>query len=219
MLRSFAGFELGTTITSVFRVKTTGFEHVPLALSWLGSVMFAEAKTSAGAPCRICAASVFEPPKEYFWPASICGKTSVRDAAAYTVICAFGAAATGPEAAARPSTRSATGIRRRIGFVPPSALDEHVGRLDERGRGHARLEPDLLDGVARDHGDEAHRLVHDHLHLRHQAVRLHLGDDPVEPVPRADVRAGAVAAEAVDLGRRDDATVARVPLDSDPAGL
>ena len=44
--------------------------------------MFAEANTSAGAPCVICAASVFEPPNEYFGPASIFGKTSVSDAAA-----------------------------------------------------------------------------------------------------------------------------------------
>ena len=44
--------------------------------------MFAEAKTSAGAPCVICAASVLEPPNEYFGAVSICGKTSVSDAAA-----------------------------------------------------------------------------------------------------------------------------------------
>ena len=44
--------------------------------------MFAEAKTSAGAPCVICAASVFEPPNEYFSDESIAGKTSVSEAAA-----------------------------------------------------------------------------------------------------------------------------------------
>ena len=44
--------------------------------------MFAEAKTSAGAPCWICAASAFEPPKEYFSFGSIAGNTSVSDAAA-----------------------------------------------------------------------------------------------------------------------------------------
>ena len=53
MLRTFLGFDFGTTTTSVFRVKTTGFEHSPLEYSWFGSVMFAEAKTSAGAPWMI----------------------------------------------------------------------------------------------------------------------------------------------------------------------
>ncbi len=77
-----AGFDFGTTITSVFRVKTTGFEQSPFASSWFGSVMFAEANTSAGAPCWICAASVFEPPNEYFGAGSIFGKTSVSEAAA-----------------------------------------------------------------------------------------------------------------------------------------
>ena len=77
-----AGFDFGTTITSVLRVNTTGFEQSPFAYSWFGSVMFAEAKTSAGAPCWICAASVFEPPNEYCGDGSIFGKTSVSDAAA-----------------------------------------------------------------------------------------------------------------------------------------
>ena len=44
--------------------------------------MFAEANTSAGAPCVICVASVFEPPNEYFSCGSIAGNTSVSDAAA-----------------------------------------------------------------------------------------------------------------------------------------
>ena len=76
------GFDLGTTTTSVFRVKTTGLEHRPFANSWFGSVMFAEAKTSAGAPCVICAASAFDPPNWYFGVESIFGKTSVSEAAA-----------------------------------------------------------------------------------------------------------------------------------------
>ena len=77
-----AGFAVGTTITSVLRVKTTGFEQSPAWKSCVGSVMLAEANTSAGAPCWICAASVFEPPKEYFSVLSIAGKTSVSEAAA-----------------------------------------------------------------------------------------------------------------------------------------
>src|ERR1700751_3359247 len=87
MLWMLAGFDLGTTITSVLRVKTTGFEHRPFRKSWVGSVMWADANTSAGAPCVICAARVFEPPKEYFSLLSIAGKTFVSEAAAYTVIC------------------------------------------------------------------------------------------------------------------------------------
>jgi hypothetical protein len=85
MLRMWAGFDRGTTITSWLRVKTTGFEQRPSAYSPLGSVMLADAKTSAGAPSRICAASVFDPPNEYRGPESIFGNTSVSDAAAYTV--------------------------------------------------------------------------------------------------------------------------------------
>ena len=77
-----AEFDFGTTITSVLRVKTTGFEHSPCEWSCLGSVMLAEAKTSAGAPCAICAASVFEPPNEYFSLESIAGKAFVSEAAA-----------------------------------------------------------------------------------------------------------------------------------------
>ncbi len=38
-----------------------------------------------------------------------------------------------------------------------SALDDHVGGLDDRGRGHAFLQAQLLDRVARDDRDEAHR--------------------------------------------------------------
>ena len=44
--------------------------------------MFADAKTSAGAPFVICVASAFEPAKEYvFAVGSIFGNTSVSDAA------------------------------------------------------------------------------------------------------------------------------------------
>src|SRR5713101_7671797 len=88
MLRMCAGFELGTTITSLLRAKATGFEQSPSWKSFLGSVMLAEANTSAGAPCSICAASAFEPPKEYFSFLSIAGKAFVSEAAAYTVSCA-----------------------------------------------------------------------------------------------------------------------------------
>ena len=53
-----------------------------LLVELVGSVMFAEAKTSAGAPFLICVASVFEPPNEYVSFGAIAGKTSVSDDAA-----------------------------------------------------------------------------------------------------------------------------------------
>ena len=77
-----AGFEVGTTSTSRLRVNTTGFCTSCFANSCAGIVVFAEANTSAGAPCVICAARVLDAPKEYFGPESIFGKTSVSDAAA-----------------------------------------------------------------------------------------------------------------------------------------
>ncbi len=76
------GVLLGTTITSLLRVKTTGFEQRSSWKSSVGSVMLAEANTSAGAPCLICAARAFEPAKEYFWCGAMAGKTSVSEAAA-----------------------------------------------------------------------------------------------------------------------------------------
>src|ERR1700751_3200848 len=112
MLWMLAGFDLGTTITSVLRVKTTGFEHRPFWKSWVGSVMLADANTSAGAPWVICAARVFEPPKEYFSRLSIAGKTLVSEAAAYTVICERRVAdAAGP---ARSANRNKTTTMRFI---------------------------------------------------------------------------------------------------------
>ena len=77
-----AGFDFGTITVSLFLVNTTGFEQSLSLYSCSGRVMFAEAKTSAGAPSRICAASVFEPANEYFAPGAIFGSASVSEAAA-----------------------------------------------------------------------------------------------------------------------------------------
>ena len=63
-MRILAGFFVGTMTTSLLRVKTTGFEQSLLSYSCCGRAMLAEAKTSAGAPCWIWAASVFEPANE-----------------------------------------------------------------------------------------------------------------------------------------------------------
>jgi hypothetical protein len=52
--------------------------------------VFAEANTSAGAPSLIWAASASEPANEYCGLLSILGNTSVSDAAARTLIVAFG---------------------------------------------------------------------------------------------------------------------------------
>src|SRR6266849_1512499 len=105
-----AGFDFGTTMTSVLRVKSTGFSTRPCAKSIAGIVVFAEAKTSAGAPFAICVASVFEPANEYVCLESIDGNTSVRDEAAKTVIggSGFGAGFTGVAAAALPAVASRT---------------------------------------------------------------------------------------------------------------
>src|SRR5581483_320864 len=81
----FAGFDFGTTITSVLRVKLTGLSTRPFRKSCAGIVVFADAKTSAGAPFAICVASAFEPANEYLGERSIAGKTSVSDDAANTV--------------------------------------------------------------------------------------------------------------------------------------
>src|SRR5437868_8371673 len=221
-----AGFAFGTTITTMLRVKTTGLEHSPFARSWFGSFMSAEAKTSAGAPCSICAASVFEPPKEYLGAASILGKTSVSDAAAYTVSCTRAAPSARAASAARPMQSArravvATSARRlRMGTkrsLLPSALEDHVGRLDDRGRRHPVLEPELFDRVSGHDRDEAHRVADDDLDLGHQPVHLHVGHDSVEAVARADVRALTVAADAVELGRCDDTPITGVALHLGPA--
>ena len=79
--------------------------------------MFADAKTSAGAPCWICAASALEPANEYSSLASICGKTFVSDAAAYTVIVG-GDAAPAPAAATSSAAVTASSVRRIT--APPS---------------------------------------------------------------------------------------------------
>ena len=75
-------FLRGTIRTSALRVNTAGFEQKPSPYSPSGIFMFAEANTSAGAPCRICAASAFEPAKEKCACGAIAGKASVSDAAA-----------------------------------------------------------------------------------------------------------------------------------------
>ena len=105
-----AGFDFGTTITSVLRVKFTGFSTRPCAKSIAGIVVFADANTSAGAPFVICVASVFEPANEYVWFLSIAGKTSVSEAAAKTLIgfVTTGAAAAVPPIAAATSRAART---------------------------------------------------------------------------------------------------------------
>src|SRR5436190_14161582 len=107
MLLMPAGFDFGTTTTSVLRVKTTGFSTTPDAESCAGNVVFADAKTSAGAPFVIWVARPFEPPNEYVLLLSIAGKTSVSEAAAYTVT---PACAVVDFAAALPATRDAQSI-------------------------------------------------------------------------------------------------------------
>ena len=82
MLRMWAGFELGTTITSLLRVKTTGFEQLPFLEEPLRKRHVRGGEDVRRRPLPICAASAFEPPKEYFSFLSIAGKTFVSEAAA-----------------------------------------------------------------------------------------------------------------------------------------
>src|SRR6266498_1544675 len=113
----FAGLARGTITTRAFRVKTTGFEQSLSAYSCRGRAMFAEAKTSAGAPWRICAARVLEPANEYRAAGAILGKAFVRDAAAYTVSVAFEDRGTSGCAEAAPT---ASGVRPIITATVPS---------------------------------------------------------------------------------------------------
>ena len=68
-----------------FVANTLGLLQRPLGTA-LRVFVSAEAKTSAGAPCRICSASVLEDANEYRGRLSIVGKKSVSDDAPKTVI-------------------------------------------------------------------------------------------------------------------------------------
>src|SRR5579884_3877861 len=114
----------------------------------------------------------------------------------------------------RSASRTGAG-RNPARVTGPSVLHHHRRRLDDRGRGHPGLEAEVLDRVARDDGDEPHRVADDHLDLRHQALDLHVGDDRVEAVAGAQVCRARLAAQALDLARRDDAAVALVALGAD----
>src|SRR4051794_36465071 len=89
-----AGLSGGTAISSRFVAKGTGFTARSSATSVSMVEVSAEAKTSAGAPCWICATRSEEPPKlnatltplcaaSNFLPMSV--NVCVNDAAAYTV--------------------------------------------------------------------------------------------------------------------------------------
>ena len=60
-----AGFDFGTISASRFAVNVTGLSTMPAAKSRCVLSGAAEAKMSAGAPCRICVSSTFEPAKLY----------------------------------------------------------------------------------------------------------------------------------------------------------
>ena len=98
--------------------------------------MFADAKTSAGAPFVICIARAFEPANEYFCEPSIAGKTSVSEAAANTVTCEVERACA---ALAGRATAMTTAAARRMNSErtdgPPLVLDHHGRRLDDGRRG------------------------------------------------------------------------------------
>src|SRR5690242_18845863 len=127
-----AGLEVGTTSTSLLVVNTLGFSTSPAAKSAFGNDVFADAKTSAGAPRRTCAARASEPAKEYLALLSILGKTFVSDAAASTRICAV--VRRGLADAAAPAARRSTTATSAAPFliVPPSPRSTSRPRLRER---------------------------------------------------------------------------------------
>src|SRR5579871_675590 len=131
------GLDLGTTITSVLRVKSTGCSIRPFANSCAGIVVFADANTSAGAPSVICAASVLDPANEYFGPGSIAGKTCVSDAAAKTLIALVEVApeADSPRMASNAAaSAAATATPRRLRRVVAERI-RGVLHIQDRGKG------------------------------------------------------------------------------------
>src|SRR3954447_1305751 len=111
---------------------------------------------SAGTPCWICAASWLDAAKEERGPGSICGSTSVSDAAASTVICALRRACAAVTPAATATVRASASVLRSIRRL--LALDHDGARLHDRGAAHPRPQPELVDRVPRDDGDHARPL-------------------------------------------------------------
>src|SRR5262245_21856688 len=139
----------------------------------------------------------------------------VSDAAAYTVICAFD----DPEAL---PTRSAAAIAtaavtNAIPLTPRllSALDHHRRRLDDGSRRHTGLESELVDGIAGDDRDQPDRIADNELDLCDQPVDLHVGDDALEAIARAEMRTVRVPPQAFDLARGNGTPVRVVALGLD----
>src|ERR671931_2214403 len=79
-----------------------------------------------------------------------------------------------------------------------SPLQEHGCRFDDRRRRRARLEPELLDRLARDDRDDPKRARLE-LDLREQPFDLHLADGAAEAIARRQL-AMLSAPEPRDLG-------------------
>src|SRR3977135_577247 len=95
-------------------------------------------------------------------------------------------AMTGSARNARPTKLAAnTAIPRRVRRIVGSPLDHHRRRLDDRRRGDSRLQPELLDGVARHDRDNARGLGDEDLDLREEALDLHGAHRAVKAVARA----------------------------------
>ena len=103
-----AGLAVGVTITTTFVAKTRGLVQRPSLKSCVGIDRFADRKTSAGAPLRICRARASEPAKLYVGEPSILGRASRSEAAADTV------SADAEAGAASAATASASGASRRV---------------------------------------------------------------------------------------------------------
>src|SRR4051794_21587999 len=97
-----------------------------------------------------------------------------------------------------------------------SPLHHHRCRLHHGLRGHARCQTQMLGRLPGDHGDEAPAAHDVELDLGQQALDLDVADDTLQPVARAE-RLRLLAAQPLNLARRDDPSVGLVSTDADPA--
>jgi len=105
--------ERGTISVNRLVANHRGLRTRPSLKSASGCVELAEAKTSAGAPLRICRASASEPAKLYRGPPSILGKTSPSDAAANTLMPLTADVAGGNASATSAAAKTAARVKAR----------------------------------------------------------------------------------------------------------
>src|SRR4051812_15668214 len=97
-----------------------------------------------------------------------------------------------------------------------SPLHHHRRRLHYRLCGHAWCQSQVLRRLPGDDGDEAPAAHDVELDLGQQALDLDVADDALQPVARAE-RLRLLAAQPLNLARRNDPSVGLVSTDADPA--